>query len=411
MRGASRIRALALASVLTVVAMAAGLETGKAQDPGPAAPSGLALKPIGEFEQPTHVTQAPGEPGTVYVAEQPGRVIAVRHGRPLQRPFLDISERVHEGLRESSSVESGLYSLAFHPRYPSNRRFYVFYTGPGGANFVDAYRRERGGAVLADRGSRQLVLKISHPYSDTHNGGQLQFGPDGMLWISSGDGGCCGDPWDQSRSLGTLLGKLLRIDPRARRPGFRAPPGNPLVGRAGPDAIYSWGLRNAWRFSFDRVTGNLAIADVGDDYDEIDYLSRGAAAGANFGWSMYEGFRVRDPARTGPGPLIAPVQAYGHRGSRCAITGGYVVRDPRLPQLYGRYLYADYCGGRLRSLAPPPLSASGLPPAGRVKDDRDEGVFLPYPTSFGEGTRGRIYVASQAGPVYRLRAVGPVPPR
>lgn len=390
---------------LWLAAFGGALEAGAAGAP-PQAP-GLELRSLGSFEQPVYVTQAPGEPGTVYVVEQQGRVLVIRHGRRLSEPLLDITDRVHSGLRESSSLEAGLYSLAFDPGYAKNRRFYVIYTGPGGNNFVDAYRREPGGAVRADPGSRRLVLKISHPYSDTHNGGQLQFGPDGMLWISSGDGGCCGDPWDQSRSLGTLLGKLLRIDPRAAGPGFRAPPGNPLVGRAGADAIYSWGLRNPWRFSFDRLTGDLLLPDVGDDYDELNYLSRGAAAGANFGWSMYEGFRIRDPTRTGPGPLIGPIQAYGHRGSRCAITGGYVVRDPALPQLYGRYLYTDYCGGRLRSLAPPPLSGTGLPPAGRAADDRDEGIRLPYPTSFGEGNRGQIYVASHAGPVYRLQAASP----
>lgn len=404
-RGARACAAAVAAVALTV----AGVESGGAQTGDPERAPRLVLKAIGEFDEPTHVAQAPGEPGTVYVTEKPGRIMAVRQGRVLNQPFLDISERVHSGFKETPSVEAGLYSVAFDPRYPSNRRFYVIYTGPGGANYVDAYRRRPGGAVQAARGSRRLVLKISHPYSDTHNGGQLQFGPDGLLWISSGDGGCCGDPYDQSRSHGTLLGKMLRINPRARRPGFRAPPGNPLVGRPGPDAIYSWGLRNAWRFSFDRLTGNLTIADVGDDYDEIDYLSPAAAAGANFGWSMYEGYRLRDPTRTGSGPLIAPVQAYGHRGSRCAITGGYVVRDHHLPQLYGRYVYADYCGGRLRSLAPPSLSDAGLPPPGRVADDRDEGVYLPYPTSFGEGLRGQIYVASQTGPVYRLRATGPRP--
>jgi len=391
-----------LVAGLTLVALAGTLEAGIA---GPAAtPPSVELRRIGSFEQPVYVTQAPGESRTVYVVEQQGRVIALRDGEPMAEPFLDITERVRSGPGESGSVEAGLYSLAFDPGYASNRRFYVFYTGPDGDNFIDAYRRARGAAVRARRDSRQLVLKISHPYADTHNGGQLQFGPDGMLWISSGDGGCCGDPWDQSRSLGTLLGKLLRLDPRASRSGFRAPPENPLVGHAGPDAIYSWGLRNPWRFSFDRLTGDLLIADVGDDYDELDYLTRAAASGANFGWSMYEGFHLRDPARTGPGPLIDPIHAYGHQGSRCAITGGYVVRDPALPQLYGRYLYADYCSGRIRSLALPPLSDAGVPPAGQVADDRDEGLHLRFPTSFGEGNQGQIYVASRAGPVYRLQA-------
>ncbi|MQA73727.1 MAG: hypothetical protein GEU88_05170 [Solirubrobacterales bacterium] len=366
----------------------------------------LELRPIASFEYPTYVAQAPGEPHTLYVVEQGGRVIAVRRGRKLGEPFLDISDRVHFGSAETPSVEAGMYSIAFDPEYPTNGRFYVFYTGPGGANYVDGYRRAGGGAVRADPGSRRPVLRIGHPYADSHNGGQLQFGPDGMLWVATGDGGCCGDPWDQARSLGTLLGKLLRIDPRAARTGFRSPPRNPLVGRPGLNPIYAWGLRNPWRFSFDRLTESLVIADVGDNggaQEEVDYLSPDAARGANFGWPQYEGFRLRDPQRPGPGAPVAPIWSYRHaRDGGCAITGGYVVRDPRLPDLYGRYLYADFCGGRIRSLALPPLAGGTPVVGGWVADDRDEGLHLRYPTSFGEGLRGQIYVVSGAGPVYRL---------
>ena len=299
--------------------------------------------------------------------------------------------------------------MAFDPGYRRNRRFYVFYTANSGHNLVVRYRRSGKRAVRARPGSGRRVVRILHPWDDSHNGGQLQFGPDGYLWISTGDGGCCDDGHDQARSLGTKLGKLLRVDPRRHRQGFRAPPGNPLIGTAGLDPIFSWGLRNPWRFSFDRLTGNLVVADVGDNErarEEISYVGVAGAASSNFGWPEYEGFLLRDLGRPGPGDPVMPIQSYDHQHGRCAITGGYVVRDPALPELYGRYLYSDFCGGRLRSLAPPPLVGGMRPAAGRVVDDRDEGLYVRYPTSFGEGLAGEIYIASRAGPVYRLLARG-----
>jgi glucose/arabinose dehydrogenase len=378
-----------------------GTATGDARAPSP---SGLALREIARFDQPVHAAQAPGEPRTLYVVEQAGRVIAVRKGRKLGRPFLDLSERVRSGPEEADSEEAGLLSIAFDPDYQRSGRFYLFYTGLDGNNYVDSFRRASGRAVRALRSSRRRVIGIRHPWLDSHNGGQLQFGPDGHLWISTGDGGCCGDYHDQARTLGSLLGKLLRIDPRPGKRGYIAPADNPLLRSAGANAVYAWGLRNPWRFSFDRLTGALAIADVGDNEsarEEINLIGAPAAAGVNFGWPEYEGFARDDPARPGPGPLVAPISQYRHTSNRCAITGGYVVRDPALPQLWGRYVYADFCGGRIRSLAAPPLG-DGLAPPGRVADDRDEGVHHRYVSSFGEGLAGQIYVVSLAGPVFRL---------
>ncbi len=375
----------------------------------PVSPSGLELRKLGVFDHPTFVTQAPGEPRTIYVTTQPGRVMAIRAGRKLPTPFLDLTERVGYGFKEAKSVESGLYSIAFDPDYALTGYFYVFYTANDGDNRIERYRRAAGGAVRAAPESRRVVLRIDHPWTDSHNGGQLQFGPDGYLWAASGDGGCCEDYHDQARNLDSLLGKLLRIDPDDDGRGFRPPPGNPLLAGPGLDPIYSWGLRNPWRFSFDQLTGDLFVADVGDNdlaEEEIDALSPAAAAGANFGWPEYEGYGIFDAARPGPGEPLEPISSYGHEGGRCAITGGYVVRDPTLPQLYGRYLYSDYCGGRIRSLAPPSL-AGGLPTEPRVTDDRDEGLYLRAPSSFGEGLQGQIYVASRSGPVYRLRVKPP----
>jgi glucose/arabinose dehydrogenase len=388
------------------LALAAAALFATAADGGAsAATTGIELHRIAEFDHPTYVTQAPGEPRTLYVTTQPGRVMAVRKGTKLPRPFLDITDRVSYGFKEAKSVEAGLLSIAFDPDYALNRRFYAFYTGRDGNNRVDRFRRAAGGGVRAVGGSRRAVLRIVHPWTDSHNGGQLQFGPDGFLWISTGDGGCCEDYHDQARNLQSQLGKLLRVDPRARGGGFDAPIDNPLVAVPGSEAILAWGLRNPWRFSFDRLTGNLIVTDVGDNEgarEEIDYLSAAAAPATNFGWPEYAGLEIFDPERPGPGKPLAPVSSYEHTGGRCAITGGYVVRDPTLPQLYGRYLYSDYCGGRIRSLTPPALA--GGYPASPSADDRDEGLYLRNPTSFGEGLAGQIYVASRAGPVYRLRA-------
>ena len=309
--------AIAIASVAIL-----GLALASVAPAGKSSPSGLELRFVAGFDTPVHVAQAPGQPRTLYVVEQPGKVIAVHDGRKRKHAFLNITDRVRFGPGEARSREAGLLSIAFDPGYPRNGRFYVFYTGPGGNNYVDLFRRDgKRGSLRAARYSRRSVLKIVHPYADSHNGGLLQFGPDGNLWISSGDGGCCDDPNDQARSLGTLLGKLLRIDPRASKAGYRIPRTNPLRKAPGRNEIYAWGLRNPWRFSFDLATGNLAIADVGDDgkaQEEVSMLSPAAAAGANFGWPEYEGLRRVHAARHGPGPLIFPVFAYRHETSECA---------------------------------------------------------------------------------------------
>jgi glucose/arabinose dehydrogenase len=400
-----------LAAFAIALAAPAAAQAGKTS-------SGAQLKPIGKFDFPTYVTQAPGEPQTLYVVEQSGRIVAVRKGKTFARPFLDISNRVRFGAGETESVEAGMLSLAFDPNYAKNGRFYVFYTGPGGDNFLDEYRRDSRKVLQADRSSRQLVLRVVHPWGDAHNGGQLQFGPDGMLWLSTGDGGCCGDAYDQARNQTSVLGKLLRIDPLAKRPGYIAPPDNPLVGSAGNPAIYAWGLRNPWRFSFDRTTNNIFVADVGDSgngNEEISMATLPGVRGANFGWPQYEGFRLADPNRGAlPKPLV-PVHSYLQEPNACAVTGGYVVRDRRLPKLNGRYLYSDFCTGRLRSFAPPAVDPASPAAPGLATDDRDEGLFVRFPTSFGQGLNGRIYVVSQLGTVYRLAPKGkrkqPVPNR
>ncbi|HEV2075684.1 MAG TPA: PQQ-dependent sugar dehydrogenase, partial [Thermoleophilaceae bacterium] len=249
--------------------------------------------------------------------------------------------------------------------------------------------------------SGRRVLEIEHSQYANHNGGQLQFGPDGYLYISTGDGGGAGDPLRNGQDKRSLLGKLLRIDPRRAGPGrpYSAPRDNPFVGRAGRREIYAYGLRNPFRFSFDRNTGDLAIGDVGESArEEVDFRLKGQPGGANFGWSCYEGSLVYEGRGAGclnGGPHVRPVLEYSHSGGRCSITGGYVARHRSLKALRGRYVYGDFCTGQLRSAR---LSLSG------ATGDRGLGLGVgEYDlSSFGQDTRGRLYVLRLDGAVFRL---------
>jgi glucose/arabinose dehydrogenase len=384
--------AAALAAALTLALPACGSAsdqdgTGQQQssrdEATASAGKGVALKRIGSFDAPVHITGAPGFPKLLFVVEQPGRVLALRGGRP--RTFLDIRGLVGYG------GEEGLLSVAFPPDYDRSKRFYVYYTDTAGNIRVDEFRRRT--ATRASFGSRRPVIEIPHPVNSNHNGGQLQF-LGNLLYFGTGDGGAGGDPPDNAQNKDVLLGKLLRIDPRASsgRP-YSVPSSNPFVGRAGRDEIYSYGLRNPFRFSFDTTHGQprIAIGDVGQDrFEELDYVTVGRANGANFGWDAFEGFAKFETPD--PGGTVKPIFAYG-RSRGCTIIGGYVVRDPRLRGLRGRYVYADLCEGQLRSL---------VPHLGRASGDRKLGLDVASPSSFGEDQQRRLYVTSLEGPVYRL---------
>ncbi len=360
-------------------------------DAGAAQAGGLRLVSLGRFADPVYVTAPSADRSRVFVVEQGGAIRVVRGGRRLRRPFLDLRGRVTAG------GEQGLLSLAFAPDYARTRRFYVNYTDRAGFQRVVEYRRSRASADRADSGSARLVLRYDG-LEPNHNGGLLVFGPDRLLYVGTGDGGGGDDQHGErgnAQDLGSLLGKLLRIDPRRSggRP-YRVPADNPFAGRAGArPEIYSYGLRNPWRFSFDRMTGDLAIGDVGQSaVEEIDFVRRGAGRGANFGWRPFEGTR-RNFEEPAPGH-VPPVLEYGRSGGNCSVTGGYVLRDPALPALAGRYVYADFCAGRLRTAR---LAA------GRATEDRALGLRrIPSLSSFGEDARGRVYVTSLSGPVYRL---------
>jgi glucose/arabinose dehydrogenase len=372
------------AALLVAMATAAAILT------APSAGAAIKKKSIGRFDSPVHVASAPGV-RALYVVEQRGRVrVTRRHKR--KRPFLDIRGKVLYG------GEQGLLSIAFHPDFRDNRLAYVYYTNNHGDNVVAEVHARKSGLV-ARRKTLRTVLVIPHPGQSNHNGGQLAFGPGDLLYIGTGDGGGAEDPDDSAQDRGSLLGKILRIDPR--RDGsdpYTAPPGNPFVGKPGRDEVFSLGLRNPYRFSIDRSRGRarIAIGDVGQDrFEEVDYESLGFANGANFGWNDFEGFgrtSFGDP----PAPKqVKPILVYRtHSRGRCAIVGGFVVRNRRLRSLRGRYVYGDFCSGELRSFRP------GLKGARR---DRSLGLTVPELSSFGQGRGGTLYATSLEGPVYRLK--------
>jgi Glucose / Sorbosone dehydrogenase len=354
---------------------------------------GIGKRKIGDFASPTYVTHAPGVPRHLYVVEIGGRVRVLRKGNLRGRPFLDIHGRV------STGGERGLLSIAFDPHYRRNHRFYVYYTNRSGNLEIDEFRARSNGD--AREGSRRRVIVIPHPGFANHNGGQLQFGPDGRLYAGTGDGGGAGDPRENAQDKGELLGKLLRIDPHKHgsRP-YKAPRGNPYVGRPGRNEIYARGLRNPYRFTFDR--GRIVLGDVGQDrWEEVDYETRRSLRGANFGWDRFEGDHRFDYPGDNEASRVRhyekPIFEYGHTarncGSVCSIIGGYVVWNRKLRSLRGRYLYADFYAGKLRSF---------IARRRHGRRDRALGVRVPHPSSFGKGARGRIYVASLDGPVYQL---------
>lgn len=343
---------------------------------------GFRLVDIGHFSQPVYVTGPKGAGGRIFVVEQEGRILALR-GKGKPRTFLDIHKDVEAG------GERGLLSVAFPPDYGKSGRFYIYLTKPGGDIAIREFKRAGRRQDRANRKSGRTVLTIEHSKYPNHNGGQLQFGPDGLLYIGTGDGGAAYDPDENAQNRGSLLGKLLRIDPRRNgdRP-YSVPGSNPFVGRDGRAEIYAYGLRNPFRFSFDSADGSLLIGDVGQDRcEEIDYETLDSARGANFGWDAFEGTHpLNEDPSPDPGGTTKPIFEYSHAGGNCAITGGYVSRDRKIPALYGRYLYADFCKGQIRSLVPRPGRASG---------DRSAGLPVKSGiSSFGEDSHGRIYVAN-----------------
>lgn len=362
---------LAVALVALAIVLVAAVAGGAASSaPADVRAADVRLERVGRFASPVHVTAPRGDPSRVFVVERSGRIRVVRNGRKLGRPFLDIRSRV------SCCAERGLLSMAFAPDYATSRRFYVFFTDNTGDLRVVRYRTSSN-PNRARRGTARSMMRVRHRSFPNHNGGQLAFGPDRLLYVSTGDGGGGNDPRNNAQRRRSLLGKILRINPKYPR---RRP------------RVYSRGLRNPYRFSFDRETGDIAIGDVGEAaIEEVNFKTRGRARGANFGWDVFEGTRrlrggtVRGHDR--------PVIQHSHASGWCSVIGGVVVRD-RANDLYGRYVYGDHCRGEVYSAR---LSASG------ASGVRREGLDVERMSSFGEDALGRVYVASLSGPVWRLR--------
>ena len=377
----------------TVIAAAIGLLTVAALPAS--APAAVTAVQIGSFDNPTYVADAPGFPRLLFVVERGGRIEVMRDEAPLPQPFLDISSIVLAAGEPGAGSEQGLLSVAFPGDYADSGRFYVYFTNTNGDVEVDEFRRSATNPARADPASRRQVMVVPHPFAQNHNGGQLQFfGQGSLLFVATGDGGAGQSA--NAPNLSSLLGKLIRINPLAANDGrpYRIPSTNPFVGRPGRDEIFAYGFRNPWRFAFD--SGRIAIGDVGQtSWEEVDLLRLADARGANFGWPEYEGNELFNPGLPGQDPVTFPMHTYSHAGGACAITGGFVVRDPDLSELAGRYLYGDFCTGQLRSFRPN-LST------GQALGDAPVGVVAPQLSSFGEGVGRQIYVVRLSGPVYRL---------
>jgi len=358
--------------------------------PAPTPATGLTLERVAiGLSDPLYVTALPDD-SRLFVVEQSGRIRIVKAGRLLPAPFLDLTDRVRSG------GEQGLLSVAFHPRYAANGFLYVNYTDRRGDTQVVRFTVSRD-PDRADPASAKLILTVEQPFSN-HNGGLVMFGPDSMLYVGMGDGGSGGDPYGNGQNRATLLGKMLRLDVDRGDP-YALPRDNPFVGRAGMRGeIWAYGLRNPWRFCFDPPAGTLYIADVGQNlWEEIDVV-KADRAGLDYGWNVMEGdhcYRSRDCDRSG---RVAPLVEYGHDDG-CSVTGGFVYRGRRMPDLVGHYFYADYCHGWIRSFK----FENGI-----VTDHREwRGIAAGQVTSFGQDASGELYVCASDGTVHRLGSARP----
>jgi glucose/arabinose dehydrogenase len=363
------VRAPALLAVASLALLAAGCGS-RSEAAAPESPLPLRLLTLASgLASPVQAVATSAEPRRLYIVEQVGTVRVLDRGRLQAKAFLDLRAAVKVG------GEQGLLALTFHPRYARNRLFYVFYTDRQGDSRVVEYRSRTAGR--SPQRVRELLF-VDQPY-DNHNGGTLAFGPDGLLYLGFGDGGAAFDPEGRSQDPSTLLGKLVRADVGASAVRWET---------------VAYGLRNPWRMSFDRASGDLWIGDVGQDlWEEVDVWPRGRRGLVNFGWDVYEGAeKVDEKAVTPGGELVAPVVAYGH-DEGCSITGGFVYRGRAIAALTGRYLYGDYCSGTIWS-----LRLEG----GTGVDVRREQVELPKLTSFGEGVGGELYLTGHTGGLYLL---------
>jgi glucose/arabinose dehydrogenase len=370
--------------------MAAGVHgCGSESEPGLPQGTGARLElVVSGLSSPLYLTSPPGDLSRLFIVEQGGVIRVIKDGALLPVPFLDISTRILAG------GEQGLLGLAFYPDYGTSGRFAVHYSDPAGDTHLSIFQVSADPDV-ADAASELLILTADQPYAN-HNGGQLTFGPDDLLYLGLGDGGAGNDPEGRAQNLSDLLGSILRVDVQTGT-SYTIPADNPFVGQAGlQPEVWSYGLRNPWRFSFDRATGDLYIADVGETrHEEVDVApsSDGGGKGTNFGWNIMEGAHCLTDAPCDQTGLTLPAFEYGH-DQGCSIIGGYVYRGSAIPDLQGQYFYADLCQGWVRSLRYT---------AGAATEVTDWPTLRPGGSvfSFGEDAAGELYVLSDAG-VFKL---------
>ncbi|MBZ9752455.1 PQQ-dependent sugar dehydrogenase [Deinococcus sp. HMF7604] len=366
-------------------ALSAALLAAALSGPAAAQAPSVAFSPfVSGLEQVTAITHAGDGSGRLYVAQQDGRIRVVQGSQVQSGTFLDLRALTRAG------GERGLLGLAFDPAYKTNRRLYVHYTDRNGNTVLARYTAAAGG-TRADPASAKTLFTAKQPYAN-HNGGQLAFGPDGFLYLGLGDGGSGGDPQNNAQNLASPLGKILRFDVRGAE--AKPAPGNPFAGRSGANAnIWAYGLRNPWRFSFDRQTGDLVIADVGQNaFEEVDRQPRASKGGENYGWRVREGRQCYE-ANCKSGPYTEPVLVYGRQEGQ-SITGGYVYRGSAVPALKGQYVFADFASG----------TVWGAPTTGQSWSKATLGK-VSGPSTFGEDERGELYVAEySSGRILKLTA-------
>lgn len=388
MRSPRLLAGLGLSLTLTAGASACSSQT------GPSLPKGTGarlLEVASGLSVPLYLTSPRDDGHRLFIVEKTGAIRIVKDGTLLAAPFLDIGPQV------SAGAEQGLLGLAFDPNYTANGRFFVHYTDPAGNTRVSGFQVSTD-PDIADPASERNLLTASQPYSN-HNGGQLLFGPDGLLYLGLGDGGSSGDPEARGQDLSDLLGSILRLDVQGGS-SYTIPSDNPFVAQAGArPEIWSYGLRNPWRFSFDRGTGDLYIADVGQSrFEEVDIspAAAGTGKGSNYGWNLMEGNHCFSGGQCNQAGLALPAYEYSHN-SGCSITGGYVYRGSAVPSMQGLYFFADYCQGWVRSLRYTGGDATeltqwpALRPGGPI-------------TSFGEDAAGELYLLAENGRVFKIVA-------
>lgn len=344
------------------------------------------------FNRPLYLTNAGDGSGRVFVVEQSGKIWVLNSTTGINSVFLDVSDLISREAKGSDYSERGLLGLAFHPDYANNGIFFIDYTDQSGNSVIARYHVSADDPDKADPDSATQLLYVQQPYAN-HNGGNMTFGPDGYLYVSFGDGGSGGDPQGNGQNLGTLLGKILRLDVNVEE-GYSVPDSNPFVdsSTARPE-IWAWGFRNVWRFSFDRATGDLYLGDVGQNtWEEVDFQPASSTGGENYGWNAYEATHVfsGQPAAS---EVVMPILEYDHGGGRCSITGGYVYRGEQIPDLQGYYFYGDWCTGTIWTAQRD--SAGNWSAVVSLESGRQI-------SSFGEDEAGELYLVDYGGAILRF---------